>query len=377
MLPSPSLRRLGVPLLLSLFVTATDAQWQPESEPELGPAPLYADAWLEAPDVVLEAPDLDLQAERLSRELLAKSLSVNRASRSSVATFFNGLYTPALYVPSGSTGSTATCTPGVTSQAYLDATMDMLNYFRVMTGLPVVTNDVGHNDEAQAAALMMQAAGLLTHYPPTDWPCYSSAGAMGASSSNLALGTSGPSSMVAYVRDNGRGNEPVGHRRWILYPPRLQMGPGSTSAANALWVFSTTGARPSSPAVVSWPPSGYVPYQVIYPRWSFSLNSAPGADYSNAEVTMSEGGVPIPLTVVSTFSGYGDNTIVWQPSGLSFGPGQADRTIHVTVTKIANAPGTATVSYDVVVMDPATVPTQIFDDGFEGASTSAWSSASQ
>lgn len=37
---------------------------------------------------------------------------------------------------------------------------------------------------------------------------------------------------------------------------------------------------------MAWPPAGYVPYQVIYPRWSFAIA---GANFSQAAVTMARG----------------------------------------------------------------------------------------
>jgi hypothetical protein len=95
----------------------------------------------------------------------------------------------------------------------------------------------------------------------------------------------------------------------------------------------------------------------------------------HTQVAMSENGSSISLTVVSwNDNGYGDNTIVWHPEGLFFGAGQPDRTIRVTVTGIGGGP--PAVVYDVIVIDPATVPPEIFDDGFEWGDTSAWSNGS-
>jgi hypothetical protein len=80
----------------------------------------------------------------------------------------------------------------------------------------------------------------------------------------------------------------------------------------------------------------------------------------------------VSLSVVSrTDNGYGDNTIVWEPSGLSFSAGMQDRRFTVTVSGISG-PQT-TVVYDVVVMDPAIVTDLIFGDGFGSGTTNSWS----
>jgi hypothetical protein len=66
---------------------------------------------------------------------------------------------------------------------------------------------------------------------------------------------------------------------------------------------------------VAWPPPGYVPYPVVYPRWSFSY---PKADFGSASVSMSKNGSAIHQIVLETVkNGYGENTLVWIPLGLS------------------------------------------------------------
>jgi hypothetical protein len=175
-----------------------------------------------------------------------------------------------------------------------------------MGGLPAdVILDSGWNAKCQAAALMMSAQGQLSHYPDASWACYSEDGKDAAGHSNLA-GCAGPEAIEAYMHDWGDSNYFVGHRRWILYPPQKVMGTGSVPAtsvngtyhfaANALWVVGGFGTRPAAPEWVAWPPDGYVPYPVVYPRWSFSY---PGADFSRASVAMSQSGSPVPLVTLA------------------------------------------------------------------------------
>ncbi|MEX1309564.1 MAG: hypothetical protein AB1Z65_04025, partial [Candidatus Sulfomarinibacteraceae bacterium] len=117
----------------------------------------------------------------------------------------------------------------------------------------------------------------------------------------------------------------------------------------------------------------YVPYQTVYTRWSLALNTSSSVSFASANVTMTENGSPVSLSVVSrTNNGYGDNTIVWEPSGLYFSAGTPDRRFTVTVSNILVNGSPQTRAYDVVVIDPATVPVAIFDDGFESGHTGAW-----
>ena len=176
--------------------------------------------------------------------------------RSSVVTFYENVYLPTFSVPIGWTGNPATCAAGSTSQDYLDASFDLINYYRAMVELPPVVNDTSKNASSQEAALMMSVNNSLSHSPPSGWQCYTSAGATAAASSNLALGAAGPRAVDLYIRDPGSFNSAVGHRRWILHPPRSSFGIGSvggaTRDANALWVFAGTTTRPPTDILFDW-----------------------------------------------------------------------------------------------------------------------------
>lgn len=313
--------------------------------------------------------------EAESREASPKASidTVDSWNRSEVANLYNDVYLPALSVPMQWTGSVAGCVAGTTSQAYIDATFDMANFFRTMVGLPDVTNDATLNAACQEAALIMSANGALSHNPPSSWLCWTSAGAAAAGASNIALGAAGAGAIDLYVEDPGSGNYFVGHRRWVLCPTKAKFGTGSvgetTTKANDLYVFGNSTTRPATPDFVAWPPEGYVPYQTIFPRWSFSVNSG-SIGYGSAQVTMTENGSPISLSVVSrSDNGYCDNTIVWEPSGISFTPGGPDRTFTITVS---NMTGSADVTYEVVIIDPDVNVEEIFADGFEDGDTDAW-----
>jgi len=167
------------------------------------------------------------------------------------------------------------------------------------------------------------------------------------------------------MKDAGAANGPVGHRRWILYPQTQIMGTGDLPsppgwAANALWVIDSHYSDPRPPTreeFVAWPPPGYVPYQVVYPRWSFSYA---GANFSSATVTMTQGGASVPVALDTLATGYGENTMVWIPLGLgssqSWPKPLKDMPYMVTISNIIIGTDTRTFTYKVTVFDPAKAP---------------------
>ena len=274
-------------------------------------------------------------------------------NRQAVVDLYNSAYVEALAVPNDWTGNRATCTAGTTSAAYADATITMVNYFRAMTQLPsAIPHDPVKDAKSQLAALMMTANNSLSHSPPPSWLCFSAGGAEAAGKSNLALGVAGARAVVAYVRDGGVWD--LGHRRWVLFPRQTDMGTGSTGNANALWVLGPFGTRPTTPEWVAWPNAGFVPYQVVFPRWSFSVNTGAVVDFSGATVTMTRGGIPVPVTVDQLTNGYGDKTIGWDPTGLVTGAGMADQAITVAIENVVVGGLAKQFTYTVTIIDPAT-----------------------
>lgn len=290
-----------------------------------------------------------------------KAITIARGNRADVVRAYNEIYLPALQVASGWNGATQGCNAGATTQAYLQATLDMVNYYRAMTGLPGnVANDGSVTQKCQQAALMMLSQGQLSHSPGTGWACYTAGGAEAAGKSNLALGRAGAGAVTMYMDDPGAGNTAVGHRRWILYPPQVTMGTGSVTGANGfyagandLWVIGTFGTRPVTPESVAWPPSGYVPYQLVYRRWSFGRN---GADFSNATVSMTRDGTAVALTVLPIANGYGDNTIAWEPAGMPPPLPARDTMYQVTIGNVRLNAATTSFVYIVRVIDPTSAP---------------------
>jgi uncharacterized protein YkwD len=315
--------------------------------------------------------------QHAERSKQASALATEPLSRSDVARAYQQHYLAQATVAHGWNGHVGSCVPGSTSSAYREAVIGRVNFFRALAGLPGISETTSSEtrNNNQAAALIMSANAALSHNPPSSWTCYSSGGSSGAQSSNLALGRAGPEAIDLYIDDPGSFNTAAGHRRWILFPPRITMASGdipSGTRSNALWVFGASGTRPPTADGVAWPPRGFVPYQVLptmSDRWSLSY---PGANFSDAVVSMSRNGQAISVSYDSRAqNGYGDNTLVWRPatgpSGVVYGAGGIDRTYAVQVSGIGGNGVPATISYTVTVIDgnePVAEPA-LLADGFE------------
>ncbi|GAB3900578.1 CAP domain-containing protein [Spirosoma agri] len=261
------------------------------------------------------------------------------------------------------TGNLSGCVPGMISQLAQDRTLQRINYYRRLVGLPDnMTFDPSRNTDTQAAALIMAANNNLSHAPPSTWLCYTPQGYNGAANSNLALGSHSSQAVKQFMDDNGNGNEIAGHRRWILYSRAASFGHGSARTnsngfgfSDALWVFNLFVTPVSLPAYVAFPPAGFVPRTLIPPRWSFSI---PGATFSSASVTVQDQtGTPLALTTHPVSNGAGDNTLVWNldnaATDLAWN-GSADKSFRVTVSGVVlNGVTQPPYSYTVVAIDPA------------------------
>jgi len=321
-----------------------------------------------------DAPTAPKDVSGLPKGRSGKSVTggfvVNIDSREEVRSFYNAVYKSSDGVPMNSTADVSNCFPGTNGTAFKEAVLRRINWFRAMAGIPaaVITNAT-ENAKDQEAAVMMSAADQLNHFPPPGWPCFTANGANAASNSNLALGNSGANAITAYIWDFGANNNIVGHRRWLLYPQTQVMGTGDVPVlgdpqqggfdeANATWVFDGNygGPRPATrKPFVSWPPAGYVPYQVVYPQWSFALSNV---NLSSATVSMRSNGVSVGLFKQPYQSGVGEETLVWVPMGLDFTnetsvfPFNGTETVYtVAISNIVGSPNFYI--YNVTVFDPA------------------------
>jgi uncharacterized protein YkwD len=287
------------------------------------------------------------------------ALTLNTLDRAAVAAFYHENYSGAPGVDPGWTGNHPACDEGGTSPEFRAAVLKRVNYFRAMAGVGAgveFTDEL--NRRAQKTALMLSVNNKLTHYPDSDWLCYSKDGALAAAKSNLFLGVNSVAAIDGYMEDRGNTNYAVSHRRWLLNPGTQQMGTGDIPAsgeylaANALWVVSpATSPGYMRDPYVAWPPPGYTPYDLVFPRWSVSRD---GMDLTRASVTMLHHGQRVALTVLKAVAGPGLNTLVWEPHIPPRKQTEVDTWYTVRVENALIKGWPASFEYTVVVFDPDT-----------------------
>ena len=265
--------------------------------------------------------------------------AINTQSRDAVVTAYKTRYLPSEAEDINWTGSVAGCDPGTQSASSLASGTAAINFFRGLSGLDSIALTEEQNAKAQAAALMMHARGGLSHYPTSDWECFTTLGQAGASTSNLHYSYPEISSMSmalrGYMDDEGYNNADVGHRRWLLNPATTTMGIGTTSMFNAVNVLGGgTSAARANPDFIAFPNAGYFPAQLLPPeRWS--LSSGHDVDFSKATVTVTNAaGTDMMATTYHAMNGYGPNTVVFDIPQLQLPQGAEETNYTVKVTGI-------------------------------------------
>ena len=301
----------------------------------------------------------------------APPLVINTSDRAAVLAAFSTEFNRA--EPSMQwTGDIASCQPGTTSEAYQQSVLQRVNWYRAMAGVANVSYLSELNAQQQASTLIQVATGSLSHYPPTSSPCWTGAGYDGAKSSNLSLGNHGVNAISSQLRDAGSNNATVGHRWWLLHPMLKTVTSGDIPASAGKWsgnslnVTSTYSTPPSAArdGFVAWPPPGYVPDDVVYPRWSvmaYGYGTVATPDFTNATVTVT--GPNGPLSV--SYDHKGSGRIVFTPSGFASAPIQVttDTNYSVNVSGVTGSSANA-YSYQVTITPfnrapiPSESPTQ-------------------
>lgn len=226
----------------------------------------------------------------------------------------------------GWTGKGASCKPGrLSAQAYQNA-LTRINYFRRLAGVhDGIILDSVWSKYAQAAAVIMNANNTLNHAPTAAMKCYSADGKTGASTSNLSsiVDKSIVMLIADEIQDGGVANVDCGHRRWLLNSDSYRMGYGATPGAYAVRAFApynevqkdTAIYHGKVPEYFGYPFRGFIPCQVVYPKWSFAIPG--GADFTAAVVEVKAGDKVFPSTIVSRGKkNYGDPTLIWTMKGL-------------------------------------------------------------
>lgn len=295
---------------------------------------------------------------------LRRGWTVDGQNREAVRLFYTVLLRPgAPAADFWQGGSVAGCQPGETTASHRSLTLARINAYRAMAGLPAdLVEDLAATPKAQAAALLAAANRQISHQVPADWRCADALARSGAEQSALALGANGVEAIDDFMRDAGEQNRGANHRRWLLYPQTLSVGlgdvPGADAAGRASAFTAFDGmfgsARPPlQHEFVAWPPPGWVPYPLVFARWSFGLA---GADFSQATVALRRDGELLPLTREAQQNGAGESTLVWRlagmPSEASWPRPDADSRIEVEIGAVGVAGTLRDFHYRVTVFDP-------------------------
>lgn len=221
------------------------------------------------------------------------------------------------------TGNIKKCKAGTVSNSAIQKSLAILNYFRRQAGLYDRCEFVdSFNVYCQQTAFVLYANNILTHNIDKSKSCYTELAKKGALCSNLSFGSFGPQAINGQMLDNGRSNNSVGHRRWILNPFNSKFGIGITPSTTALGVFgkfsetneSGNKEHDEGKQFVAWPSAGYFPTKLVPQRWSFSLHRA-SFDQVKVNVYEYKNGkkTPIEIDIEPVENGYGINTLVWKP----------------------------------------------------------------
>lgn len=246
-------------------------------------------------------------------------------------------------------GDEASCNAGAVPQGTMDKIFMRIEYFRKATGLNnTISENETKSEKAQQAALMMKSNGTLDHFPSESWKCYTAAGKEGAGNSLLTQ-TRNAEAVDSYIKDAGSANGPVGHRRWLLWPKLQELGVGNTDNTNAIWVLGNAGTPPTdAPQFISWPPKGYTPKQLAYPRWSFSIANA---DFTSTNITMKDqNNEAVAVTIETLDNAFGDRTIVWVPS-INTNAITVDTTFQITLQNVGIDNEMKDFEYEVTLFD--------------------------
>ena len=292
------------------------------------------------------------------------TVKIDTSSKTSVQNAYLNVYLKNVDVANGWTGNLSKCTAGTASADAVDATVNMVNYYRALAGLPPVKENAQATKNAQQAALVMAANGNLNHYPPDSWTCMSTTAYTAAGNSNLGLGYSTTGRTVeGWMSDNGTPS--VGHRNAILYPPLGQVGTGIAgtgtpwvngypSLGYALeWMDSSLWTNTRTGTDVAWPSAGYFPSQNLPASgyWSFSrqntnFNGGTGQTVTVTKKAADGTTTTIPVTGVSSSQDepgwVPDSILVWSMPKISV-PASGVDTYTVKISGAVNT------SYDVKV----------------------------
>ncbi|MFM2220257.1 MAG: hypothetical protein RLZZ553_5 [Verrucomicrobiota bacterium] len=299
------------------------------------------------------------------------NLTVDINNREDVISFYQNVYKASENFTSvlNWSGNVDQCNEGALNPDFVNLMRRRINYYRALAGVPakivmndystVVVDDTYFNDTpastlkseaAQKGALILAKKNSLTHTPSSDSLCFSSKGGNGCYFGNIGIGFYGPPVLDAYMRED-QDNENAGHRRWILYNNATNFATGdiprtdNAVASNVLYVGQRDQEFANEAAhFTPWPPAGFCPWKHASEYFSLSY---PGADFTNARITVTKGGVIQFIDRINLEQGFGNNAIVWRVPSIHTDNDENEQvTYNVTVSNISGG-GPTSYTYNI------------------------------
>ena len=219
-------------------------------------------------------------------------------------------------------GNLKTCNPGTLPKDLYKKAENRINFFRLVNGLTTVRNNENLNENAQNSALLSKANNKLTHFPEQSMKCYSESANLGCQKSCLSLTNwdDFPKTyfITSFIDDYGKSNYFVGHRRWLLYTKLKEFGYGATNSSESLLTADGTDDEIIQDVeFVAYPWSGFVPVDLIFPKWSFSIDENKKVNFKNVKIVITDSnGRNIEIKKLPQKYNFLDHTIVWTVTGL-------------------------------------------------------------
>jgi hypothetical protein len=196
-----------------------------------------------------------------------------------------------------------------------------INFFRLVNRLPLIKVVASKKAEAQAAAFVMSKNNALSHDIPPSWKCYSKLAAEGAKNACLGLPNfkrlPQTAFITGFISDPGDANYFVGHRRWLLNSRAREFSIGATK--NSLAIYCTDNLKTDTLRndFIAYPWNGYIPVNLVFSKWSFSIPDGNEVSYSKVKVTVkNKKGLLLPVQLLKENPGFPDKTITWKIGGM-------------------------------------------------------------
>ncbi|MBQ8110243.1 MAG: Ig-like domain-containing protein [Clostridia bacterium] len=170
--------------------------------------------------------------------------------------------------------------------------LNMVNQVRFIAGLNADVGLMPEQEDAMAAtSLVLRLNGGLSHYPVRPAaladPGYDGLyqlGYTGAGHSNIAMGYTTTSSILAYMSDSDDSNiATVGHRRWIINPQMSRTVFGANGRFSAMYAHDVAGS--GNQTKVAWP-AQEMPLEYFSSTDPWSVSYGRALDASKLQVTL-------------------------------------------------------------------------------------------